>query len=169
MNVINFQWYERARELYARYRNCHEVWQHLKEEGCKFKYGTIAQWYRRNKQEWHEIADGYNTISKQNAVQCFQEQSLRELRELKDALSKRVNGALKNPKEKIDSQSVFALRSLIAELNFLFKSMQPKKDSVSETVNIVMDVLLAHPVIGPQLVQFKTDITKEIEKRMKRK
>jgi hypothetical protein len=169
MKVVDWEWYERARELFARYQNCSRVHDVLREEGCKKTYATVTRWYRENREEWQQIAEGYNNNSKENATVNFQNKRLQELIDLKEKLSKRVEYSLDNDDKKIDSQSVFALKSLITEINYLFKSLQPKESDSSIIVNIVMDVFLGHPVIGPQVVEFKKEILKEIDKRLKKK
>jgi len=165
--VMDWTTYERARELYGRYQNCHRVWETLKEEGYKKTYNTICRWYKQNKEEWHAIANNYNSMSRDNAAKSFQSQRLDELVDLKEKLSKRVKDCLKDKGKKVDSQAIFALKSLIQEVNYLYASLQPKEDN-SQVVNIVMDVLLSHHVIGPQLVQFRDEIQKEINRRLKK-
>ena len=169
MRVIDYPCYERARELYARYKNLTRVWEQLKQEGYKKTYGTVRTYYLQNKEDWESLHAQYDENSQKGAVNTFRDRAISELLDLKGSLQSKITTHLADPeKEKIDSQSIFALKSLISEIDFLIQKSKPREDLTANIVEIVMNVLLGHSVLGPQIIEFKDEILKSIEKRLQK-
>lgn len=169
MRVIDFQCYERARELFARYKNLTQVWEQLKQEGHRKAYGTIAKYYRKNKEEWDNLHDEYDKNSAQSAVKQYRDKAIEELSDIKNQLKTKITQHLSDDEaKKIDSQAIFALKGIVTEIDFLIQKIQPKENPSEKIIKIVMDVLLSHNVLGPQITDHRDEILKSVEKRLQR-
>jgi cell fate (sporulation/competence/biofilm development) regulator YlbF (YheA/YmcA/DUF963 family) len=176
MKVIDWEWCEKARDLWLKFRNLKKVHRELQKKGYTGTYSTVHNWWQKYQSEWKELALQYDLKKKETTISArtFEDTLLNELVDLKEPLLERLKDNLYNEsaedekEKKINTQAGFFLDKLIARILDLIERLESKSNNTIEKDNALLDVLFADPVIGRELKLRWDDISAKVEKRIKK-
>ncbi|MCP4217187.1 MAG: hypothetical protein GY765_21260 [bacterium] len=156
-----------ARIAFAKIGNLRKV-----EKSIKKKWGvpyiTLSRWYRENRDEWDHAAVEYirQAAEIKATVEDFFDSTFLELKEIKDSLSRKLRENLEGGGG-IDAQALYAFKSIISEMMALAQASS-KKEGGDVYAQALVEVLFAHPAIGPLFVDHQEEIEDKIKAKIAR-
>jgi hypothetical protein len=148
-----------ARLLYLQYQNDEQVAAHL-----KIKTSTVSRWRRQAEGEWEQEAKQFdkNYAADMATLKGFEFTWAVNLVSMLEKVKKKVEES-----DKPDAQSLYAIRGILDSIAKLKKNMDKSKLDDNDTVQAMLDVMMADPELEPILKRKWNSLLEKVEQRLK--